>query len=71
MPKLPEGEVLLVNIETGELWVVDHYALKERGYPEGGWTAYENLGVEELVNALRAKNGYVSTVAEYLKNREG
>jgi hypothetical protein len=57
------SQELLINTETGEIWGVDKYALRERGYPDGGWMLLDSMDKADLVVLIYKMRG----VEEILK----
>ena len=53
---LAAGEVLLVDLGTGGAMLADHYALRERGLPDG-YVPAEGIGTQAWLDAIAAARG--------------
>ncbi len=53
---LGAGEVFVVNLSTGEYMVADHYALVERGMPDG-YEKASDVGDQEWLDAIARAAG--------------
>ena len=50
------GEVLCVNLITGEWQKWDHYALRDRGMPDG-WQVADQISTADWLNAIARAMG--------------
>lgn len=57
--KADKSQELLINTETGQVWGVDSGALRDRGYPDGGWILLSDMDKTDLVEIIYEMHGVI------------